>query len=168
MLIVPVLQPVLVMASFFLAMTAHPEVQKKYQAEIDQVVGNDRLPNLDDRDDLPYLFATLKESDRWGSTTPLGAPHDRAGRCSRQIPHSQGLHCHCERLVSNRFLEVQTRVEYLRPHVGTSCMTRRSTRTLVWYSSQSVLSSNLASLPSFICSLSHLTTGASEVQRVLE
>ena len=75
MLIVPVLQPVLVMASFLLAMTAHPEVQKKCQAEIDRVVGNDRLPNLEDRDDLPYLFTTLKESVRWGSTTPLGAPH---------------------------------------------------------------------------------------------
>ncbi|KAH9162720.1 cytochrome P450 [Lactarius sanguifluus] len=67
--------PVLAMASFLLSMTVFPEVQRKCQAELDEVVGNDRLPTFDDRDSLPYLFATLKESVRWGSTTPLGAPH---------------------------------------------------------------------------------------------
>ena len=63
------------MASFLLSMTVYPEVQRKCQAELDAVVGNDRLPTFEDRDQLPYLFATLKESVRWGSTTPLGAPH---------------------------------------------------------------------------------------------
>ncbi|KAI9453719.1 cytochrome P450 [Lactarius psammicola] len=67
--------PVLVMSSFLLSMTMHPESQRKCQAELDEVVGNDRLPTFEDRDSLPYLFATLKESLRWGSATPLGAPH---------------------------------------------------------------------------------------------
>jgi len=67
--------PVSAMSSFLLAMTAYPEVQRKCQAEIDAVVGNDRLPTLADRDQLPYLSAMLREVIRWGPTTPLGAPH---------------------------------------------------------------------------------------------
>ena len=63
------------MTSFLLAMTMYPEVQKKCQAELDSVVGNDRLPTFADRDSLPYLATMLKEVIRWGPTTPLGAPH---------------------------------------------------------------------------------------------
>jgi cytochrome P450 len=63
------------MTSFLLAMTMYPEVQKKCQAELDSVVGNDRLPTFSDRDSLPYLATMLKEVIRWGPTTPLGAPH---------------------------------------------------------------------------------------------
>jgi len=69
------LQPVSAMTSFLLAMTMYPEVQKKCQAELDDVVGNDRLPTFGDRDRLPYLATMLKEVIRWGPTTPLGAPH---------------------------------------------------------------------------------------------
>ncbi|KAF8897192.1 cytochrome P450 [Infundibulicybe gibba] len=39
--------------SFFLAITLFPEVAKKAQAEIDAVVGNDRLPTFADRAQLP-------------------------------------------------------------------------------------------------------------------
>ncbi|KAI9509781.1 cytochrome P450 [Russula earlei] len=67
--------PVLATASFLLAMTMHPDIQKKAQAELDAVVGNDRLPTLGDRDSLPYLNTMIKEAIRWGPTTPLGAPH---------------------------------------------------------------------------------------------
>ena len=63
------------MSSFLLAMTAYPEVQRKCQAELDAVVGNDRLPTFEDRDHLPYLSAMLKEVIRWGPTAPLGVPH---------------------------------------------------------------------------------------------
>lgn len=68
-------QPVSAMTSFLLAMTMYPEVQRKCQAELDAVVGSDRLPTFSDRDSLPYLATTLKEVIRWGPTTPLGAPH---------------------------------------------------------------------------------------------
>ncbi|KAH9048603.1 hypothetical protein EDB83DRAFT_2401658 [Lactarius deliciosus] len=53
------------MSSFLLAMTAY----------LDAVVGNDRLPTFADRDQLPYIATILKEVIRWGTTTPLGAPH---------------------------------------------------------------------------------------------
>ncbi|KAI0322765.1 cytochrome P450 [Amylostereum chailletii] len=67
--------PVSAMSSFFLAMTMYPEVQRKCQEELDRVVGNDRLPTFADRDSLPYLSAMIKEVIRWGTSTPLGAPH---------------------------------------------------------------------------------------------
>ncbi|KAG6831860.1 hypothetical protein H0H92_006977 [Tricholoma furcatifolium] len=61
--------------SFFLAMTLNPEVAKKAQAELDSVVGNDRLPTLDDRPDLPYIEALVKEVFRWHAVAPIGVPH---------------------------------------------------------------------------------------------
>jgi len=59
-------------AVFFLAMTLYPEVQKKAQREIDEVIGKDRLPCLADRDKLPYLGAVYKEVLRWQSIGPVG------------------------------------------------------------------------------------------------
>lgn len=50
-----------VLASFFLAMTLHPDVVKRAQDEIDHVVGNARLPDLDDRGSLPYVESVLTE-----------------------------------------------------------------------------------------------------------
>lgn len=38
-------------------MTLYPEVQKKAQEELDRVVGHERLPEFQDRDNLPYLNA---------------------------------------------------------------------------------------------------------------
>ncbi|KAK7046001.1 hypothetical protein VNI00_006996 [Paramarasmius palmivorus] len=61
--------------AFFLAMVRHPEVQKKAQAEIDAIVGNDRLPNFSDREHLPYVNALLSEVLRWHSVAPTGVPH---------------------------------------------------------------------------------------------
>ena len=56
-------------------MTAYPEVQRKAQEEIDRVVGSDRLPNIRDREDLPYVNAIAKEVLRWHPVGPLGFPH---------------------------------------------------------------------------------------------
>ena len=53
-------------------MALYPEVQKKAQAEIDAVVGPDRLPDFQDRSSLPYINAVVKESMRWHSVAPLG------------------------------------------------------------------------------------------------
>lgn len=61
--------------SFFLAMTLHPEVLKKAQAEIDAIIGNDRLPIFADRENLPYVDALVTEVFRWHSVAPLGLPH---------------------------------------------------------------------------------------------
>jgi len=59
-------------SSFFLLMSLHPEVQRKAQEEIDRVVGHDRLPNAQDRKDLPYVNAIMKEVARLNTVTPLG------------------------------------------------------------------------------------------------
>ena len=53
-------------------MALHPEVQKKAQAEIDAVVGLNRLPDFEDRPFLPYVNAVVKESMRWHLVAPLG------------------------------------------------------------------------------------------------
>ena len=59
------------LCSFFLAMLLYPDVQKKAQAELDRVVGNDRLPNFNDRERLPYIDALVKETLRWNPVVPL-------------------------------------------------------------------------------------------------
>ena len=57
------------------SLVLHPEAQKKAQAEIDQVVGQDRLPTFEDRASLPYVEALYREIQRWRPVTPLGFPH---------------------------------------------------------------------------------------------
>ncbi|KAH8113547.1 cytochrome P450 [Phellopilus nigrolimitatus] len=63
------------MYCFFLAMTLFPEKQRKAQEEIDRVVGSDRLPGFEDRADLPYVNALVKEILRWHPVAPMGLPH---------------------------------------------------------------------------------------------
>jgi cytochrome P450 len=60
--------------TIFLALALYPEVQKKAQAEIDAVVGPNRLPDFHDRPSLPYTNAVLKELARWNLVTPFGRP----------------------------------------------------------------------------------------------
>ncbi|EPS99055.1 hypothetical protein FOMPIDRAFT_1050962 [Fomitopsis schrenkii] len=64
-----------VLASFFLAMTLHPEVVRRAQDEIDRVIGNARLPDVDDRSSLPYVECVLTEVYRWNPPLYLGVPH---------------------------------------------------------------------------------------------
>ena len=59
-------------ASFFHLMSLHPEVQRKAQEEIDRVVGHDRLPSSQDKKDLPYVNAIMKEVVRLNPIAPLG------------------------------------------------------------------------------------------------
>ncbi|KAG8719499.1 hypothetical protein FRC08_002681 [Ceratobasidium sp. 394] len=61
--------------TFILAMILHPEVQKKVQAELDGVLGEKRVPELNDREALPYTNCVLKESARWSPVAPLGLAH---------------------------------------------------------------------------------------------
>jgi len=62
------------MTTFILAMTLHPEAQKRAQAELDAVLG-DRLPTFADKDDLPFVTAVMKEVLRWIPVLPLAVPH---------------------------------------------------------------------------------------------
>ena len=41
-----------------------PEVIKRIQAELDSVVGKDRMPKFDDERSLPFLGAFIKEVTR--------------------------------------------------------------------------------------------------------
>jgi len=61
--------------TFFLAMILHPDIQAKAQAEIDSVVGTDRLPSIADRASLPYVRSLITELYRWIPAVPLGLPH---------------------------------------------------------------------------------------------
>ncbi|KAJ3555508.1 hypothetical protein NM688_g2539 [Phlebia brevispora] len=60
--------------TFFLVMTRHPEIQKKAQAEIDRVVGHDRLPTINDRSSLPYVNNLITEVLRFNPVVPV-IPH---------------------------------------------------------------------------------------------
>ncbi|KAH6905496.1 cytochrome P450, partial [Coprinopsis sp. MPI-PUGE-AT-0042] len=59
----------------FVALAMHPEVQQKAHTEIGRVVAHDRLPHLNDLDQLPYIRAILKELARWHVVTPFTVPH---------------------------------------------------------------------------------------------
>ncbi|KAF9078698.1 cytochrome P450 1 [Rhodocollybia butyracea] len=61
--------------SFLLNMTQHPEVQSKAQAEIDRVIGRDRLPNFEDRQSLPYVESIYREIMRMHPPLPIGVYH---------------------------------------------------------------------------------------------
>ncbi|KAH9938481.1 cytochrome P450 [Fomitopsis serialis] len=63
------------LTGFFLAMMCYPEVQGRAQAEIDSVIGSDRLPVLADRARLPYVHALCLELLRWNPVAPLAIPH---------------------------------------------------------------------------------------------
>ncbi|KIJ08455.1 hypothetical protein PAXINDRAFT_18410 [Paxillus involutus ATCC 200175] len=60
---------------FTLAMVQNPHVWKRAQAEIDAVLGMDRLPEFEHRAFLPYVEAILRETLRWQPVLPLGIPH---------------------------------------------------------------------------------------------
>jgi cytochrome P450 len=53
-------------------MVHYPDVMRKAQAQIDSVVGRDRVPTFADRPHLPYLRALVKELLRWRPAGPMG------------------------------------------------------------------------------------------------
>ena len=61
-----------------LAMVAFPEVQRRGQAELDDVVGRARPPTFADAPHLPYVRAVIKEVLRWRPAVERGLPHKAA------------------------------------------------------------------------------------------
>jgi cytochrome P450 len=58
------------------AMLHFPEIVRKAQAELDRVVGHDRMPEYEDYDSLLYVRAVMNESLRWRPVAVLGGtPH---------------------------------------------------------------------------------------------
>ena len=53
-------------------MIHHPDIMRKAQAEIDSVIGRDRVPTFADRPHLPYIRALVRELLRWRPAGPLG------------------------------------------------------------------------------------------------
>ena len=56
-------------------MLIYPDIQRKAQAEVDRVVGRDRLPDFSDESSLPYVTALVKEVLRYWTIAPLAIPH---------------------------------------------------------------------------------------------
>ncbi len=85
-------------------MLLYPEVQAKAQAEIDAVIGNDRLPRFDDRERLPYVNALVLEVIRWHTVGPTG---QYISSCSGQSAHHNlrlGVpHCVTEDVVQSGY-----------------------------------------------------------------
>ncbi|KAJ7261643.1 cytochrome P450 [Mycena rebaudengoi] len=63
------------LSTFFLAILANPEAQRKAQTEIDAVIGGKYLPDFDDEAAMPYVSALVKEVLRWKNVTPIRVPH---------------------------------------------------------------------------------------------
>ncbi|KAK7446329.1 hypothetical protein VKT23_014535 [Stygiomarasmius scandens] len=59
---------------FVLAMCLYPDVMRKAQTQIDQVIGRDRLPTFADFDNLHYIRAIVKEVLRWRPIAPIAFP----------------------------------------------------------------------------------------------
>ncbi|KAL0565623.1 hypothetical protein V5O48_016400 [Marasmius crinis-equi] len=54
---------------------AYVELQARGQEEIDSVVGSGRLPDFEDRENLPYVNALIAETMRWNPVVPLALVH---------------------------------------------------------------------------------------------
>ncbi|KAI2622400.1 cytochrome P450 [Hypoxylon sp. NC1633] len=58
-----------------LNMMTNPDIFQKARAEIDRVIGTDRLPTLEDRPSLRYIDYLVEETSRWRPLSPIGIPH---------------------------------------------------------------------------------------------
>ena len=56
-------------------MLNYPDVLRKVQAEIDEVLGRHKTPCMRDKQNMPFVEATIMEIQRSADIAPLGVPH---------------------------------------------------------------------------------------------
>ncbi|XP_033647428.1 cytochrome P450 2U1-like [Asterias rubens] len=56
-------------------MALHPNIQRKVQSEIDDVIGGSRQPSMADSPNMPYTNAAILETLRIRPAVPLAVPH---------------------------------------------------------------------------------------------
>ncbi|XP_074182580.1 cytochrome P450 2D14 isoform X1 [Rhinolophus sinicus] len=58
-----------------LLMILHPDVQRRVQEEIDEVIGQERRPEMADQARMHFTMAVVHEVQRFADIIPLGLPH---------------------------------------------------------------------------------------------
>ncbi|RIB30968.1 cytochrome P450, partial [Gigaspora rosea] len=57
------------------ALANNPHVQSKAHQELDRVIGQSRIPEVSDEQNIPYIRAIIKEGQRYCGPLYLGIPH---------------------------------------------------------------------------------------------
>ncbi|KAJ3488107.1 hypothetical protein NLI96_g3079 [Meripilus lineatus] len=89
------------LSTFILAMLLRPHVQRKAQDEIDKVVGKRVIPDLSDREALPFVEAVMQETLRWFPPVPLG--NSQRIQALSSITHDEGVYHNPDEFYPERY-----------------------------------------------------------------